>query len=229
MTPQAETPAPRRSAWALYTLLSVTFINILGFGIVVPLLPFYAFCTVLSTATPRLLADRPDLFGLFDGLVLRGAVLGRRSAIGSAASRSWSPPLSPTACATAPSPSPHSIWISAFVIRFLGGMAAGNGSVVQGYIADVTAPEDRAGRMGQPRRRLQHRLHHWGQWPGGFLASLLGRPDRLPGPPAGGLGPGWCLVHEILPLVRESRRLRPVDPELAQPLARRSGSPPAIR
>ena len=41
MTPQADVSSPRRSAWALYTLLSVTFINILGFGIVVPLLPFY--------------------------------------------------------------------------------------------------------------------------------------------------------------------------------------------
>ena len=40
--PQADAPSPRRSAWALYTLLSVTFINILGFGVVVPLLPFYA-------------------------------------------------------------------------------------------------------------------------------------------------------------------------------------------
>ena len=33
-------PSTRRSAWALYTLLSVTFINILGFGIVAPLLLF---------------------------------------------------------------------------------------------------------------------------------------------------------------------------------------------
>ena len=41
MTSPAAVPSTRRSAWALYTLLSVTFINILGFGIVVPLLPFY--------------------------------------------------------------------------------------------------------------------------------------------------------------------------------------------
>jgi DHA1 family tetracycline resistance protein-like MFS transporter len=42
MTAIAPDPAARRSAVALYTLLSVIFINMLGFGIVVPLLPFYA-------------------------------------------------------------------------------------------------------------------------------------------------------------------------------------------
>ena len=36
------TTGGRSSAAALYTLLSVMFINMLGFGIVVPLLPFYA-------------------------------------------------------------------------------------------------------------------------------------------------------------------------------------------
>ncbi len=41
-----------------------------------------------------------------------------------------------------------SIWF-AFVIRLLGGLAAGNGSVVQGYIADVTPPEELAGRMAR--------------------------------------------------------------------------------
>src|SRR6185312_6796036 len=35
----------------------------------------------------------------------------------------------------------------AFVVRFLGGMASGNGGVVQGYLADVTPHEQRAGRM----------------------------------------------------------------------------------
>ena len=41
MTMAAPDPDARRSAVAMYTLLSVMFINILGFGIVVPLLPFY--------------------------------------------------------------------------------------------------------------------------------------------------------------------------------------------
>src|SRR5579872_2882382 len=37
--PVAATPKDSRAA--LYTLLSVMFINMLGFGIIVPLLPFY--------------------------------------------------------------------------------------------------------------------------------------------------------------------------------------------
>ena len=42
MTAQGTRMAARRSAAALYTLLSVMFINMLGFGVIVPLLPFYA-------------------------------------------------------------------------------------------------------------------------------------------------------------------------------------------
>ncbi|MEJ0066536.1 MAG: hypothetical protein WDM85_14925 [Caulobacteraceae bacterium] len=40
------------------------------------------------------------------------------------------------------------IW-AAVAIRVVGGMCAGNGSVVQGYIADVTPVELRAGRMAR--------------------------------------------------------------------------------
>ena len=35
----------------------------------------------------------------------------------------------------------------AFLVRLLGGMASGNGAVIQGYIADVTPPEERTGKM----------------------------------------------------------------------------------
>src|SRR5271163_1198900 len=42
MTAIAPDPAARRSAAALPTLLLVMMINMLGFGVVVPLLPFYA-------------------------------------------------------------------------------------------------------------------------------------------------------------------------------------------
>src|SRR5260370_37269204 len=39
--------------------------------------------------------------------------------------------------------------LTAFVIRFLGGLASGNGAVIQGYIADVTPPERRARMMSR--------------------------------------------------------------------------------
>ena len=39
------------------------------------------------------------------------------------------------------------LW-TAFAIRLVGGFATGNISTIQGYMADVTPPEKRAGRMG---------------------------------------------------------------------------------
>ena len=53
MTAQAKPQGPRGSAAALYTLLSVMFINMMGFGIVVPLLPFYG---ASFRASPQLVA-----------------------------------------------------------------------------------------------------------------------------------------------------------------------------
>jgi MFS family permease len=39
------------------------------------------------------------------------------------------------------------VWWAAFLIRLLGGLFSGNGSVIQGYIADVTPPERRTRSM----------------------------------------------------------------------------------
>ena len=41
MSEGADGTADGRGGAALYTLLSVMFINMLGFGVIVPLLPFY--------------------------------------------------------------------------------------------------------------------------------------------------------------------------------------------
>ncbi|MEJ0066535.1 MAG: hypothetical protein WDM85_14920 [Caulobacteraceae bacterium] len=80
--PEASTGG-RSSAAALYTLLSVMFINMLGFGVIVPFLPY------LRRLVPRgALADRPGVLGLFDRLLRRRAVLGAGCRTGSGASRS---------------------------------------------------------------------------------------------------------------------------------------------
>src|ERR1700679_3712670 len=42
MTADQDASGGRASAAALYTLLSVMFINMMGFGVIVPFLPFYA-------------------------------------------------------------------------------------------------------------------------------------------------------------------------------------------
>jgi MFS family permease len=67
-----------------------------------------------------------------------------------------------------------SIWI-AFAIRLVGGMAAGNSSVVQGYIADVTPSQERAGRMA----RLGA-AYNIGFILGPFVGGVLAKPSSGP-------------------------------------------------
>ncbi|HEX4181281.1 MAG TPA: MFS transporter, partial [Caulobacteraceae bacterium] len=71
----------------------------------------------------------------------------------------------------------------AFGVRFLGGLAAGNSSVVQGYIADVTPSDDRARRFSRLGAAynvgmiigpsLGGAFAHPGQGPEGFRIPLL--------------------------------------------------------
>lgn len=131
-------PAPPLAA---ATLILVIFINMLGFGIVVPLLPFYADS---FGAAPWQIAMIFSAFsiGSFFGEPFWGRLsdkYGRRPLLVSTVS-------STCLCYLALSFAPDAT--TAFIIRFLGGLFSGNGSVVQGYIADVTPPERRARRMG---------------------------------------------------------------------------------
>jgi MFS family permease len=201
--PQAEAPSPRRSAWALYTLLSVTFINILGFGIVVPLLPFYGQSFHAQPWQIGLIFSAYSM-GSFFGEPFWGRLsdrIGRKPLL---VSTTLANCLCYGALAFAPSIG------FAFVIRFLGGMAAGNGSVIQGYIADVTPPQDRAGRMANLGAAYNIGFI-LGPVAGGFLAK----------PSAGTIGFQIPLLAAsalaglsslgILLLVRESRRVRHAD------------------
>jgi MFS family permease len=60
----------------------------------------------------------------------------------------------------------------AFAVRLLGGMAAGNGSVVQGYICDVTPAEKRAGHMA-----LLGAAYNIGFIVGPAVGGLLAHPE----------------------------------------------------
>ena len=100
------------------------------------------------------------------------------------------------------------------MIRFLGGMAAGNGSVIQGYIADVTAPEDRAGRMANLGAAYNIGFI-LGPVAGGFLAKPSAGPIGFQIPLLAASALAGISSFGILMLVRESRRARPVDPNPA--------------
>jgi DHA1 family tetracycline resistance protein-like MFS transporter len=139
----ADTPNPKAapvSAAALPTVLAVMFINLLGFGIIVPLLPFYA-KSFQAPGWQMALVFSAYAIGSFFGEPFWGRLsdtVGRKPILISTVAGNC---LCYLALAFAPN-----IYV-AFVVRLLGGMASGNGAVIQGYIADVTPPEERTGKM----------------------------------------------------------------------------------
>lgn len=132
-------PAPSRSA--LFILFGVVFINLVGFGIVVPLLPFYGQTLDAPPWQVALMFSAYSL-GQFFAEPFWGRLsdrIGRKpvlliTVIANA--------LGYLMLAFAPN-----IWL-AIGIRLFTGLGAGNISTVQGYVADVTPPAQRAGRMG---------------------------------------------------------------------------------
>src|SRR5258707_7263765 len=130
---EASTPSP----WAAPSLIAVIFINMLGFGIIVPLLPFYAKSMNAAPWQISLIFSAYAMGGFF-GEPFWGRLsdrYGRKPLLISTITGNC---LCYLALAFAPNVA------AAFVIGFLGGLMSGNGAVIQGYIADVTPPERRA-------------------------------------------------------------------------------------
>jgi MFS family permease len=201
MTQEAPALAARRSAWAMYTLLSVMFINIVGFGIVVPLLPFYGASFHAAPWQIALIFSAYPI-GSFFGEPFWGRLsdrVGRKPILVCTV-------LANCLCYGALAFAPN-IWL-AFVIRLAGGLAAGNGSVVQGYIADVTPSRDLAGRMA----RLGA-AYNIGFILGPFIGGILAKPSvgpigfQIPLLAASALA--GCSALGIALAVRESRGQRP--------------------
>jgi multidrug resistance protein len=140
-----ERPRPRtRDAMARSPLTAVfltVVVDLIGFGIVIPLLPLYAeqygasglavglLMAIYSAA--QLLAA--PVWGRLSDRVGRRPVL-LVSLVGST--------LSYALAAAAPS------LAVLFIARLVGGLAGGNISAAQAYVADVTKPEERARGMG---------------------------------------------------------------------------------
>ena len=139
MSDQPVAEKPKTSALAV--LFSVVFINLVGFGLVVPLLPFFA-RTLNADAWQITLMFSAYSLGQFFAEPFWGRLsdrIGRKpvlliTLIANA--------VGYLALAFVPN-----IWL-AIAVRMFTGLGAGNISTVQGYVADVTPPELRAGRMG---------------------------------------------------------------------------------
>jgi MFS transporter, DHA1 family, tetracycline resistance protein len=129
------------STRALAVLLLVVFINLVGFGVVIPLLPFYAKAMHAAPWQVTMMFAAYSL-GQFFGEPFWGRLsdrIGRRPVL---IVTILANAIAYVALAFAPN-----IWI-AMAVRLIGGFGSGNISTIQGYMADVTPADKRAGRMG---------------------------------------------------------------------------------
>ena len=205
MSEEQRPSAPAGDSRALYVLLTVVFINMAGFGVVIPLLPFYA---------KAFGAAEWQVFVMFSAFSLGNFIaepiwgrlsdrIGRRPVLMITIAGTG---LSYLALAFAPG-----IWW-ATGIRLVNGLMAGNISTIQGYVADVTPPERRAGRLG-----LMGAAFSMGFVMGPTLGGLLAHEEAG----AAGFRPplylafALCVVAflGILRFVRESRHLHSDVPQ----------------
>jgi MFS family permease len=200
MTTDGQNPETDSRA-ALYTLLAVIFINLLGFGIVVPLLPFYA-KSFSAPAWQIALVFSAYAIGAFFGEPFWGRLsdrIGRKPILVSTVCGNC-------VCYIAMALAPN-VYV-AFLVRILGGLASGNGSVIQGYIADVTPQDQRSGRLS-----LLGASFNIGFIVGPALGGLLAHPESghvgFQTPMFVCAGLSACSAIAMALFVRESRSRRP--------------------
>jgi MFS family permease len=179
--PSKDEDCTHASRPAMLVLLLVVFVNLMGFGVLLPILPFYgrAFHAPVWLITWVFTAfsignffAEPVWGRLSDRIGRRPILLGTVFASG----------LGFVALAFAPN-----IW-AVLLIRLFSGLTTGNLSTIQGYIADITPPQHRSGRIG-----MLGAAFAMGFVAGPALGGLLAQPDlgvegyRIPLLVAGGL------------------------------------------
>ncbi|MDZ7700981.1 MAG: MFS transporter [Halobacteriales archaeon] len=149
--PEAATAAVRRPRRALATVVALVFIDLVGFGIIIPILPFYVRSFGVSDVAIGLLAASyagmqflfaPYLGQLSDRRGRRPVLM--LSFLGSA--MAW------TAFGLSAEVSASLGLVAGLAVlfgsRMLAGAMGGNLSAANAYVADITPPERRAGALG---------------------------------------------------------------------------------
>jgi DHA1 family tetracycline resistance protein-like MFS transporter len=155
-------PAPRA---AVPVLLLLVFMSLIGFGVVIPLLPFYGQVFQAQAWQVTLMFTAYSAGG-FVGELFWGPLsdrIGRRPVLLITTLGSM---LGYLGLAFAPG-----IW-TAVAVRAFAGFFAGNISVIQGYIVDATPPERLASRIG-----LVGSTYGLGFIVGPALGGLMARPE----------------------------------------------------
>ncbi len=193
----------------LAAMFAVVFVNLVGFGIVVPLMPFFAQSLQAQAWQVTLMFTTYSLgqffaepyFGRLSDRIGRKPILIVTTALSV---------LFYIFLAFAPN-----IWI-AIMIRFFSGLSSGNISTIQGYVSDVSPPEKRSGRMS-----LIGGAFSLGFIIGPFIGGILshetaagGNQFRLPLMGAALLSALACLG--VMLFITESRQRR-TKVEAAQP------------
>lgn len=210
---------------SLGTLFLTVFLDLLGFGLVVPFLPGVARMHGASDFVATLIGSCYSL-AQFVFIPVWGRLsdrVGRRPVL------LWS--IAASALGMAGLGLADNLW-ALYAARLWSGMATANIAVAQAYIADVTPPEKRARGMGIIGMGFGLGFI-LGPWIGGELGhyELMGRPGALAAFAASALSllnlvlAVW-LVPESLPPERRGqsgRPLRPLDPEALRAVARMPG------
>ena len=179
------------------TLFLIVFVDLVGFGLVIPLLPFYA---VRFGAAPQLVTLLLATFSLFQlfAAPLWGALsdrIGRRPVLMTS--------MAASALAYVWLGNATALWML-FAARALAGACAGNIAAAQAYIADTTTPENRAKGMGMIGAAFGLGFI-FGPALGGFLAGNNPATANLAAPAWLAAGLSLTALCGVLFLLRESR------------------------
>jgi DHA1 family tetracycline resistance protein-like MFS transporter len=177
-------------------LFFIVFIDLLGFGIIIPQLPFYGLHFGASPAAVTLLMSCYSLAQFFMSPVLGRLSdrIGRRPVL-----------LVSTACSCL-----AYLWLGfasalwmLFAARLLAGAGAGNIAAAQAYITDVTSPEQRAKGMGMIGAAFGLGFTI-GPWLGGMVAGANPTAEALQLPAFVAAGLSALAFLLVMGLLRES-------------------------